>query len=321
MVELILSQPPNIDRLYLEQFLRRDCGVKMCGFRCIKPEKAEAMTPAELAKAIRAAANRGTGAVVLEPIDAPEVQEAVRDALNNGTAIVLLDRPLPSSSPGSPLPVVAVKGFADAGKKIVDAVIEEAGQFHLPSDGKILLTQNTQADSYGKDRLESITAALKGARRSYEVLAFNGDQQAAADFVLNYLKAHPKVTILLSDEELGLSGSFQARRTWLGEGKSELILGGYAAADQRLDLLVKGRTSALADRNVEGYARKALQLALDQMEGKPVPARSEIEMPFKHVRPTFYPSAEEAKRAYQIPEKNKPERRPRPIPPVPAQNL
>jgi ABC-type sugar transport system substrate-binding protein len=310
-----------MDRLYLEQFLRRDTGVKKCGFRCIKPEKADSMTPAELAKAIRAAANRGTGAVVLEPIDAPEVRDAVQDAVKKGTVIVLLDTPLASFSPGNPLPVVAVKGFAEAGKNIVDVVIEEAGLFHLPSDGKVLLTHNTQADSYGKDRLESLASALKAAHRSYEVIPFNGDQQVAADLVLNYLKAHPSVTILLSDEEYGLSACYQARRTWVGEGKSELIMGGYAASDQRLDLLVKGRSSAVADRNVEGYTRKALQLALDQMDGKPVPERTEIEMPFTHVRPNFYPSKDEAKSTDSVPERNKVERRPRPIPPAPAPKL
>src|SRR4051794_3625310 len=46
LVELILSQPPDVDRLYLEQFLRRDSGVQKFAFRSTKPEKPDApMSP------------------------------------------------------------------------------------------------------------------------------------------------------------------------------------------------------------------------------------------------------------------------------------
>ena len=96
MVELILSQPPKVDRLCLIQFLRRDCGIKKCGFRAMNPESQTPMSAAEMAQAIRKASDRMTGSLIVEPLDDPEVRKALIEAGSKGLPIVLLDTPLPS---------------------------------------------------------------------------------------------------------------------------------------------------------------------------------------------------------------------------------
>ena len=75
-----------------------------------------------------------------------------------------------------------------------------------------------------------------------------------------------------------------------------LIVGGYGANDMRLDMSVKNGISALADRNIEGYTRKALQAALDQIDGKPVPERIEVALPFTRNSPDHYPAKAEPKK-------------------------
>jgi ABC-type sugar transport system substrate-binding protein len=299
LVALILSQPPNFDRLYLEQFLRRDSGTKKCAFRSVKPETNEPMSPARLAQAIRSLVEHGAGALIVEAIDGPEVQASLREAESAGTAIVLLDSPLPSSSPGKTRPYVTMKGFAEAGKEIVETAIEEASSYHLPADGTILVVQSSQQDNHSKERLESITSALKASGRPYEILAFSGDQPAGMNLILAYVTSHPRVTIILADEDYGLSAGYQVRRKLAEETNRHVIVGGYGANDTRLDILVKNAVSVLADRNVEGYSRKALQLALDQMDGKPVPERLEVDMPVTHNRPASYPAAAEPKKSDQ----------------------
>ncbi len=52
---------------------------------------------------------------------------------------------------------------------------------------------------------------------------------------------------------------------------------------------VKDRVQGLIDRNVEGYARKALQVALDLMDGKPVPERALVDVRFIHTPPPLTP--------------------------------
>jgi ABC-type sugar transport system substrate-binding protein len=299
IVELILSQPPSVDRLFMEQFLRRDAGTKKSAFRSVKPETGEPMTAAQLAQAIRKAADHGAGALILEAIDAPEVQAAISDAESKGTVIVLLDTPLPSPSPGKARPYVEIKGFAEAGKQIVQTVIDEARLYHLPANGSALVVQNSVQDKQSAQRLESLTRALKAAGRPYEVVGFNGDQQAGMELILKYLTDHPQTTILLAEEDYGLSAGFQARRNLVSESNRQVIVGGYGANDMRLDMAVKNGISALADRNIEGYSRKALQLALDQMDGKPTPERIEVEMPFTRNQPEHYPAMAEPKKTGQ----------------------
>jgi ABC-type sugar transport system substrate-binding protein len=283
----------------MEQFLRRDAGTKKCAFRSVKPETGEPMTAAELAQAIRKAADHGAGALILEAIDAPEVEAAISDAESKGTAIVLLDGALSSRSPGKAHPYVEFKGFTEAGKEIVQTAIEEARLYHLPADGWVLVIQNTQQDKLGPRRFESLISALKVAGRHYEVVAINGDQQGGQEMILKYLNDHPQTTILLAEEDYGLTAGFHARRKMSNESDRQLIVGGYGANDMRLDIMVKNGVSALADRNIEGYTRKALQLALDQMDGKPTPERIEVAMPFTRNSPDHYPAKTEPKKTDQ----------------------
>ena len=128
----------------------------------------------------------------------------------------------------------------------------------LPADGTILVIENRDKDFYSRDRLESITSALKSAGRAYDLVSFNGEQKGATEVVLEYLKTHPKLTVIISDHDFGVVGAFDAREQWKKTNKNMFAIAGYAACDARLDDNMKTRVQGLIDRNVEGYARKAL---------------------------------------------------------------
>jgi ABC-type sugar transport system substrate-binding protein len=297
-IELILSQPPDIDRLYVEQFLRRDAGVKKYAFRSTKPpEKSGPMTPEALAQAIRAAASRG-GGIIVEPIDATEARRALDEAAAKGVSIVLLDTAVPSSSPGKPHPRLAFAGFAGAGKKLVEGALEEAKLMRFPADGTIVLTHSSRNDLYGDRRFRSLADALDAAGRKFEVLPIDAaDNQS--DKVLDLLRTHPNTIIILFDDDNGLVAANLARKKWIDAGHREIVLAGYAACDVRLDMILKGKAAALADRNIEGYARKALQLAIDHIEGKPAPEVTELEVAAVRNRRLYYPVDAEPKEAGQ----------------------
>lgn len=292
LVELIVSQPPDVDRLYLEQFLRRDVGVQKFAFRSTKPEKDTPMSPEAVARAIRAAIDRGAGAIIIEAIDAPEVREALREAESQGIAIVLLDVAVPSSSPGKPYPRIVFKGFEEKGRRLVEGALEEARLLRFPADGTIAIVRSKRKDPYSDQRFESIIVPLKQAGRKFEVIEIEAENKQSA-LVTAFLNAHPDTIILLYDEDYGLAAAHEARRKWVEAGHREIILAGYTACDIRLDILVKSKSSAMVDRNIEGYTRKALQLALDQIDGKSVPDILEVEMPFLRNRRISYPTGGE----------------------------
>ena len=237
------------------------------------------MSAAEMAQAIRKAADRMTGCLIVEPLDDPEVRKALIEAGSKGLPIVLLDTPLPSSPPAKPYPCVTFTGFAEAGKAIVEILKEDAALLKLPASGTALVVENRQKDVYSRQRLESLTGALKSAGMAYEVLTFDGEAKEAADLVSKHLESHPGVTMILGEDDFGLGGVHQVRSERKKQGKPEVVAGGYAACDERANPLVKQGTEVLADCSMAGFSRKALQVALDLMDGKPAPERVEIEMP------------------------------------------
>jgi len=289
LVELLLPRPASTDRSYLELYLRRETGLKKYAFRAVSPQEDEAMSPGQFASEIRTAANRSTGALILEPVDIPEVREALREAESKGLAVVLLDSPLPATSPGKPYPFVTFTGFAEAAKQLVATVAEDAKVLRLPADGNTLVIENREKDFYSRDRLESITSALKAAGRAYDMLSFAGEGKAATEVVLDYLNTHPKLTVVLADHDFGVDAAFNAREKWKTTNKSFFVIGGYFACDARLSQHVKNHVQGLIDRNIEGYARKALQAALDLMDGKPVPERVPVDVRLIHTPPPFAP--------------------------------
>ena len=205
LVELILARPASLDRSYLELFLRREAGIKKCAFRAFSPQDNEPMSPGQLAGKIRTAAKRSTGALILEPVNAPEVREALREAESRGLGVVLLDSPLPATSSGKPNPVVTFKGFAEAAKQLVETVADDARVLRLPADGTTLVIENRDKDFYSRGRLESITSALKAAGQAYDIVSFDGEQKGATEVVLEYLKTHPKLTVILADHDFGVA--------------------------------------------------------------------------------------------------------------------
>jgi ABC-type sugar transport system substrate-binding protein len=290
---LILAQPPTEDRRYLVQFLRRDTGVQKYAFRAVLPESDQPLTPEQLARAIRTAASRSTGGLIVEAIDAPEVRDALREAESKGLPVVLLDSPLRSTSLPKPIPYVTRQGFVEGGKKMVEAVIADAQLLRLPSDGTALVLESREQDFFSKECLESMTNALRASGRPFEILVHDENQTQASEQLKSYLESHPKVTMILADREVGLASAFGVREMQRKQGRSTFVLGGYAACDVRLDMLHKRGTEAIVDRNSEAYARKALRILLDQIEGRTVPERNEVDLPFIHNVPRYIPVATE----------------------------
>jgi ABC-type sugar transport system substrate-binding protein len=297
LVELLLARPANLDRLYLEQYLRRDTALSKCAFRSVIPKEDEPADPQWLASEIRAAADRTTGVLILEAVDAPIIRNALHAAEAKGLPIVLLDASLPSSSPGKSYPCVTFEPFAPVSRKLVQALADDAQRLRLPPHGEALVITDKSPDCIDPDRLDSMKKALQEAGHPFEVVAVEAlVPKEAIGPLQSKFETSPKVTIALADHEYALQAAFQARDQWRGAGKHAVALGGYAACDARLDSMPKALSECIVDRNTEGYARKALQVALDLMSGKSVAERNEVGMRLIHHPPTFYPQPSETKK-------------------------
>jgi ABC-type sugar transport system substrate-binding protein len=285
-VELILSRPQTGDRKLMEHLLRRELGNARIAFRITKPEGSDALSANRLVEQIQAAVARRVALIVLEPLDTPEVRAALHAAEAQGIATLLLDQPLPSRKPEKMLPTLSLTGFAERGKELVVAALEDAAQFGLASDGTAVLVQNRLADGYSKQRQESIVNALKNSGRTFQVLEFEGGRSEAYSVSVDFLKAHPKVCVVLTEEDDGLGAAIDVDRALSKLGLHVFILGAYASYDMRMDSEVALRCAGFIERSLGEYAIRISQLARSAVEGKPLPERTDIEMTFVRIEPT-----------------------------------
>jgi ABC-type sugar transport system substrate-binding protein len=105
IVELILAQPPDPDRVLLDQLLRIELAKVLIPLRLTQPDPQKRWLPEDLAGAIRAAVGRGVAGLVVEPSEEAVVIDALYDAVGRGVPVLLLDRPVPARG-GNSMPRV-----------------------------------------------------------------------------------------------------------------------------------------------------------------------------------------------------------------------
>jgi ABC-type sugar transport system substrate-binding protein len=313
LIELILVRPDSLDRSYLELFLRRGTGANKCAIRVVTAKDNQPMGPEQIASEIRAAANRSTGVLMLDPVDVPVVREALHESESKGLGVVLLDSTLPAASPGKSYPFVTFDGFARAAKQLLETGVEDTKVMRLPADGTTMVLESQVNDHYSRDRLESLTSALKAVGRAYDLVSYDGEQSGATQVVLEYLKTHPKLTLLLADYDSGMLGANDARDQWRKTNNKLFAIAGYAACDSRLTEHIRGYFQGIIDRSIDAYAHKALQVAMDLMDGKPVAERNVADLRLFHNPFPFVPASSSGA-SLEVKVERAPKLYPRPLP-------
>jgi ABC-type sugar transport system substrate-binding protein len=290
IVELILAQPANGDRAYLEQALRRELGKARIPLRFTAPDSPERSSPEALAAAIRAAADRGVAGLIVEPRDEPVVVDALHDALGRGSAVLLLDRSIPARG-GRTIPRIEYTGLADSGRQILEDVLETRRYLKRAHPGRTIVLHHRSDDVYIERCLASLLEPLRAAGEKPEVVAFEGDVDHAIAALRKSLDADPAMDILLVDDQVGMAAGMKLRAEWARARRSDFLLAGYSPYDSRSAELVN-RVSALADRSVESYAMKMVQAIRSLLDGKPVGDVVAVPVTFHHQTMLFVPAVE-----------------------------
>ncbi len=254
IVELILAKPPSPGRVYLAQALRRDLGKATMSLRYTKPEPGQKLSSEQMAAAIRKAIQRGSAALIVEPIDDPTVLDLLYEAQSRGMKVLLLDQPLPPRG-GKSIPFVTYQAFDKPGQQIVETVIDAAKMTHHLDDGRIVVIQNHSSDPYSADRLASLTNPLKAAGLKHEIIVFEGDSNGARDALIMSLAVPPKIAIVLAEDDEGFNASHLVLTERIKQSQPEFVLGGYSAYDLGASTDLVAKAAAFCDR-----ARRGLRL-------------------------------------------------------------
>jgi ABC-type sugar transport system substrate-binding protein len=278
IVELILAQPPDPDRVLLDQLLRIELAKVLIPLRLTQPDPQKRSSPEDLAGAIRAAVGRGVAGLVVEPSEEAIVVDALYDAVGRGLPVLLLDRPVPARG-GKAIPRVEFTAFSDVGRQIVAAVLEADRKLKPAKPGRIVLLHHRSGDPYLERSFESLLGPCQAAGKPMEILEFDGDAEQGMAVLRKSLEADPELEILVADDAVGVYVGFRIHVDRSESGGRGFLLAGYTPNDYRivtfLDFIF-----AIGDRSVGSYASKTSQAIRRLMEAKPLGDVVEVPVTF-----------------------------------------
>ncbi len=292
IVELILARPPDTDRDYLTRALRRELGKMRIVSRVDHPSAGEPASRERLAGAIRSAAGRGIGGLIVEPLDDPAVADAIYEAVGRGVAVLLLDRSVPARD-GRSIPRLEYRAIAEVGGQVAAELLQADRSLHRAKSGRAIFLHHRTDDPYVDRCLASMLDPIKAAGKPVQVIAFEEGSDRATEALRKALEADPKIDILLADDGYGMAGGQAVYVEWHRAGRPEFLFGGFAPYDARAPELMS-RVHAFADRSVERYTTKAAQTIGAMLEGKKVGDVVGVPMTFYRKGNLYVPAAKAA---------------------------
>jgi ABC-type sugar transport system substrate-binding protein len=239
-------------------------------------------------------------ALIIEPARTSDVElaGAVSEARNRGFPVILISRsldtsksPEPDSSENrkgaartlSPLIQVLSEPFKNSAQNLVKAAINNARNAKLePKEGAILMF-NTASDQLAEDRAQAIRDALNEAGiTTIEELRFEREIPVAKQKLTELLRARPKIGMVLSIDQVGLTSSFQLLET-IGKEHS-YVVAGYTREESSARLANSGQYAGVAIFGFDRLIRKAISTAASLARGDKLPERVEVPIPL-HISP------------------------------------
>jgi ABC-type sugar transport system substrate-binding protein len=280
-IVLILPAEDNPDIQFYDAICRLEAGNLRVIFQTLRPSTGDAK--GKQAELIKKAVADGAAAMIVVADGSDATVLALADVDQKKTPIILLGRPVEAPKSGPPYTLVTFPPFGPSAKKIVEALLEDARKLGAPLDGTALYLVDATPDETSDARNAALTEALKAAKTPIAATVTTTENTGEAQKPpVDALKANPKVAIIVSDDDSGITLGPSLRK----ESKSKVYqpLGGFVQPRSSPSPVVTGQATAVVERNVEGLARKAVRVALERAEGKTVPERQELDLVFRRAK-------------------------------------
>ncbi|HEV3162777.1 MAG TPA: substrate-binding domain-containing protein [Isosphaeraceae bacterium] len=272
-----MPRQTSYDLRILEQSSISEAGRQRLVLETRRPQSGDpASRQADL---VREAARKGTSALIVVAEDPKTLAPALVEVRDRGVPIVLLGRPV--AVPGKPITLVTLPSYRESARKIVAAAVEEAKNMGLDTAGQAVILINAQPDSDSAERVAAMEAALEEAGVALlerikfgegKEMALPGD---AAEVVKAVATAHPRLAIILADDDNGLSGAVSGRYG-LHE-KGYYAVAGFATNPRSTNLVKLHMSAGVVNLNIVGEARQAVHTAQRLINGEKIPDQIMVE--------------------------------------------
>lgn len=283
-VALILPTTAAIDAMYWDQVARMEIGRAKRIFSLLKEE------PSDRARSLPGLVRQVTrgdmaGAILVVPEAksvTPELLSALKEAQAAGVKFVVLGGELPGGPEAEALmlPSVVYGPFEAVAEQLVKAAVSEAARLKLSATGPVLLMLNDEVDSQAQNRRAALRKALAAAKldKVHDV-HFLTDGDSARGALKKALQEHPDASIVLTDDDTGLSSSEVIHLD--GSMTSKFVVGGFITQESNMNFPDTGQSVGIVHYHVQRLAARAVQLLISQIEGSGVPPVTVVSPEFR----------------------------------------
>src|SRR5579864_464275 len=247
VIVLIMPAKVSDSQRAWEQVARAEAGRSSAILEIKQPKLGD--PPGRQAELVQEAAEHGASALVVVAEDHAEIASTLGELRDKGVPIILLSRPVPVS--GRSLPLVMAAPFVKSARTLVAAAIKDAANVGLSPTGPALILMNNRTDEQSDDRVAALRSALEDAGVTvldtvrYGVGVAIPMVREAQQAVETAVSAHPDISMILADDDNGLSGAVVARQK-LQERLGMYALAGFATNPKTANLVNMDECAAVA---------------------------------------------------------------------------
>jgi LacI family transcriptional regulator len=221
---------------------------------------------AELAALLDKIAARGSQGVVLKAPDVPEVTAAVARLIRRGVSVVTLVTDLPSSQR------LAYVGIDNRAAGATAAYL--LGQWLGGQPGDVLVIRGSGLFRGEDEREMGFRGTMRAAqpeRRQVDVIDPDGVAESLQAQVLTALREHPAINAVYSMYSMGNAAVVDA---FAAAGRQYRAYIAHDLNDETVDLLRRGRLSAVLHHDLNQDMRRACQVIMQAQGALPGPITS-----------------------------------------------
>ena len=264
-VVFVVAGEPNSDVQSWARRAQQVANDQRAIFRIMSPKVETTETLTDVVR--RAVADR-VSALIVYPDATPGLGGSLAEAEAQGIPVVLIERPVEAPNGVKPFTMVGHPPFDRSATRIVEAIRDDLKKASRPTDGPAFVLSDNVKDDTSTRRVEALkAAATKAGFREVTLVPHDSAVPDSARLaVLEVVKKHPDISVVLADDSEGLIGAALGRIE--SEGKPVFFVGGYTGFRNSSVLQHPLRESCYVDGVYEELGDRAVRVALTQLRGE-----------------------------------------------------
>jgi ABC-type sugar transport system substrate-binding protein len=235
----------------------------------------QGMPAAQQAEVIREAMDKKVSALLVVAADPDSVAPALLEARERGLPVVVVGHEVPAD--GEPFPTLTFASPEEPARRVL-AALSKRDTEPPPTEMKAAIVEDSIEEWQTQDLAHALeVAAAEAGVPIARVIPYENRVVAAREAILKALAEDPSIVLILFQDRAGAEAAALVAAE-PGPGRDRGIRVGGFVPDLDPETRDKlGNRAVVINRNVTEAAKRAIQMALQRLEGEEIPDRIVIE--------------------------------------------